>query len=182
MIKAYLAGPDVFRPDWREHSERLKEVCRGFGVEGRFPLDQEVDRFANVAKQEVAHRIRRANINLIRWCDLVLANVSPFRGPNADDGTAWEVGYATALGKPVFCYSDGLSTLRDKVYYDLFDRDDGSSLRAETGNDLNGWAVEDFDLPVNLMLVDPATGGIHRSIVAALQYWRDGIALKELAK
>src|SRR3546814_1957018 len=43
MIRSlYLAGPDVFRPDARERGRELKARCAQFGIEGLFPLDQEV--------------------------------------------------------------------------------------------------------------------------------------------
>src|SRR5690606_8586836 len=43
MIRSlYLAGPDVFRPDARERGRELKALCAEFGIEGLFPLDQEV--------------------------------------------------------------------------------------------------------------------------------------------
>ena len=41
MIRTlYLAGPDVFRPDAAARGEALKALCREFGFEGLFPLDQ----------------------------------------------------------------------------------------------------------------------------------------------
>jgi nucleoside 2-deoxyribosyltransferase len=175
MLKAYLAGPDVFRPDWKEHSERLKEACQQFGIEGVFPLDNFLDAFPTDTKSMAAARIRESNMRLIRGCDIVLANVSPFRGPNADDGTAWEVGFATGLGKPVFFYSDDADyPLLNRVYDEECEID-----RPTLGKDLNGFQVENFGLTVNLMLVDPTTGGVHRSVERALQYWEDN--LKERA-
>lgn len=176
MTTAYLAGPDVFRPNWKEYFERLKAACRKYGVEGRSPLDNEV--ITSGAKWLVAADIRRKNVTLIERCDIVLANVSPFRGPNADDGTAFEVGYATARRKPVLCYA-GYSDrpLIDKIQGQLWAWDDVPMVNVERGKDINGWAVEDFDLPVNLMLVNPEWGGVHPSVEAALEFWssRKGI-------
>jgi nucleoside 2-deoxyribosyltransferase len=37
-------------------------------------------------------------------------NCSPFRGVSLDAGTAYEIGYACALGKPVFGYSNVLAS------------------------------------------------------------------------
>ena len=42
MLKIYLAGPDVFRPDAFEQGERLKALCAEFGLRGLYPLDHSV--------------------------------------------------------------------------------------------------------------------------------------------
>ena len=43
-----------------------------------------------------------ANLEAIRAADFVMANLNDFRGPGEpDSGTAFEVGFAAALGKPV---------------------------------------------------------------------------------
>lgn len=168
MTTAYLAGPQVFRRDWKVAADRLKAACRKYGVEGRFPMDNQVDTAR--AKPLVAADIRRQNLRLIERSDIVLADVHCFRGPNADDGTAFEVGYATALRKPVLCYASGTGIeLVDKVhnFYQFW----LELQHIRRGKDINGWAVEDFGLPVNLMLVDPQWGGVHQSIEDALQYW-----------
>ncbi len=39
MIRVYLAGPDVFRPDAEAFGARLKAICAGHGLDGVFPLD-----------------------------------------------------------------------------------------------------------------------------------------------
>ena len=39
-------------------------------------------------------------------CDLVIANMTPFRGPSMDVGTTVEIGYMLAKGKPVFGYTN----------------------------------------------------------------------------
>src|SRR3546814_5290136 len=62
MIRSlYLAGPDVFRPDARERGRELKALCAQFGIEGLFPLDQEVPVHL-VDPGEQAAWIYRANI------------------------------------------------------------------------------------------------------------------------
>ena len=35
----------------------------------------------------------------------MIANLTPFRGPSADVGTVYEVGFMRALGRPVFGYA-----------------------------------------------------------------------------
>ena len=42
---------------------------------------------------EVALRISQANEQCMRSCDLVVANLTPFRSPSADPGTTFELGF-----------------------------------------------------------------------------------------
>jgi len=111
--KVYLAGPDVFRTDAKEHGRRLIQACDGWGFEGLYPLDNEVN--ITGAKYEDGRRIAKANRLMIVECDAVVANLALFRGPSADVGTVWECAYAYGLGKFVFGYGcDGVK-YRDRV-------------------------------------------------------------------
>ena len=40
-MRIYLAGPDVFLPNAKEIGGIKKEMCREFGFEGLFPLDND---------------------------------------------------------------------------------------------------------------------------------------------
>src|SRR5437899_12125756 len=92
-LKIYLAGPDVFLADARAVGERKKALCQEFGFEGLFPLDNDEDVGADAAK------IFRANCSLMRQADIGLFNLTPFRGPSADAGTVFELGFLFARGK-----------------------------------------------------------------------------------
>ncbi|GLK67486.1 nucleoside 2-deoxyribosyltransferase [Hansschlegelia plantiphila] len=134
-MKAYLAGPEVFLPDAVEIGARKKAICRAHRFEGLYPIDDSVVGEGGAA----ARRIFAANIGLIRSCDLVLANLTPFRGVSADVGTAFEVGAAFAIGKPVFAYSNEPRSYSERATPD-------------------GMAIEDFGGFDNLMLTE-ALGG-----------------------
>jgi len=43
MIKAYLAGPDVFMPNAVEHARRKIEICARYGLVGLAPLNEDAD-------------------------------------------------------------------------------------------------------------------------------------------
>ncbi|MDE1145297.1 MAG: nucleoside 2-deoxyribosyltransferase [Azospirillaceae bacterium] len=150
--RAYLAGPEVFMPDPAAAATRLRALCAHHGIIGIFPLDGAVKPVAGEAPAHHAARIRAANLDLIRGADLVLANASPFRGPSADDGTAYEMGFATALSLPVFAYADTTDSLLDRTRARM------AVTPGTEGDwrDPQGWTVEDFGLGANLMLVDPA--------------------------
>jgi nucleoside 2-deoxyribosyltransferase len=160
MKKIYLAGPDVFRPDALAWGRSLKALCREYGFEGLFPLDNDAP--AGLAGPALASWIYAANIALIRQCDLVMANLDPFRGYEPDSGTAFEVGFAAALGRPVWGYHAPMGTLRDQV--PQLRRPDGVEV------DADGQLVEDFGLSRNLMLACSATivEGDARACLAAI--------------
>jgi nucleoside 2-deoxyribosyltransferase len=142
--RVYLAGPGVFRPDAKSFGRLLREKCARVGLEGCFPLDNEV---AGTSLQETATAIYRANVCLIDSVRAIIADISPFRGPNMDPGTAWEIGYGIARGLPVYAWtehSDNL-LLRVQTYLGV---DSGSNISV----DQNGWIIEDFGLTENLMI------------------------------
>lgn len=161
MKSLYLAGPDVFYQDAVERGEALKDICRSHGFVGLFPLDNNIpENVLKAGKHEIAHWIRLANEDLIRGCDAVMANMSAFRGISMDVGTAYEIGFASALDIPVFSYSPDTRTYVEKMYragllgdYHLSDPE--GNLIAPVGNLIahDGMTVEDFDHHDNLMMV-----------------------------
>ncbi|QQE06265.1 nucleoside 2-deoxyribosyltransferase [Cupriavidus sp. ISTL7] len=143
MPTVYLAGPDVFRPDALAHGQTLKALCAQHGFTGLFPLDHQLP--AGLAGEAAARWIYQANAALIRRADLVMANLDDFRGPGEpDSGTAFEVGFAVALGKPVWAYTGDPGTIVERATagHDA----EGRPL------DAHGFHVEDFGLGKNLML------------------------------
>lgn len=138
----YLAGPDVFLPDALEVGERKRAVCARHGMEGLFPLDVELETNAT------AEPIFRGNRALMERADAGLFNLTPFRGPSADAGTVFELGFMSALGKPVFGYTSAPEPYLERVRDHL-----GPLVRGPEGwRDRNGHAVEDFGLRDNLMI------------------------------
>jgi len=143
MKSIYLAGFDVFRPDAREWGATLKELCNKYGFEGLYPLDNSAPR--TLAGADLALWIYRANIALIQQADMLLANVNAFRGAEPDSGTAFEIGYAVALDKPVWAYTDEARPLVKQL----------PAIRQPGGatyTDTHGYTIEDYGLNLNLML------------------------------
>lgn len=135
--RLYLAGPEVFRPDAAAEGERLKRLARLADAEGIFPLDGEPVHAAATIKQRCQQMIDAA--------DAVVANISPFRGHHMDPGTAWEIGYAEARGKPVHLWSADPRPLRDRIPA-------GLQFEADGWRDDDGHLVEDHELAENLMI------------------------------
>ena len=152
-MKLYLAGPDVFRSDAKDWAGRVRELCRAAGHEALVPLDEDVP--------ATAAAIYRSNLERIAAADAVLANLNPFRGDEPDSGTCVEIGYALALGKFVIGYADDLRPLRER----LRATGPGTDGRWRDGA---GHAVEDFGLPLNLMLAVPLPL-VQGNIAAALK-------------
>lgn len=154
--RVYLAGPDVFLPNAAAFLERKQELCAKHGFVGLSPFDNEVDR-TGLSKHEVALRIGAANEEMIRSCDLVIANLTPFRGPSADAGTVYEVGFARALGLPVFAYTNVAGSLLDRTR-----RWPGDQITQRADGELTDqfdMIVEDLDCVENLMIVGAVEAG-----------------------
>lgn len=143
MKTLYLAGFDVFRADSLAHGEWLKRRCRDYGFEGLYPLDNQAP--ADLSGRALAQWIYEANIALIRQADAVMANLNAFRGAEPDSGTVFEVGYAVALGKPVWAYVGEADSLAQRLA--VTQRGD-----PQRYVDAEGYTVEDFGLNLNLML------------------------------
>ncbi len=104
--RVYLAGPDVFFPDAEAWAAHRKAICAAHGLVAVTPLDPLAEEAAGWADLPEWQRIAWRNEAHIRSCDAVIANLTPFRGPSADAGTVYEVGFARALGRVVFGYTN----------------------------------------------------------------------------
>ncbi len=135
-MKIYLAGPDIFRPDAHEWSVNARELCRQHGFEALTPFDH---------GETEPKKILEGNLELIRKAQMVVANLNPFRGLEPDSGTAFELGYALALGKKLWAYIDSAEPMLERIRRI-------EALSADAKCDSKGLAIEDFGLPVNLML------------------------------
>jgi nucleoside 2-deoxyribosyltransferase len=92
----------VFEPDPAAIFDRMKTLCRAQGVIGVAPLDNQIGLQSIAPGRELLERIVRADIALMdRLPGAVFCLDSFRRAPEMDAGTAFEVGYMTALGKPI---------------------------------------------------------------------------------
>jgi nucleoside 2-deoxyribosyltransferase len=148
-VKAYLAGPDVFLPDAREHAARKVAICARHGITGRPPLNEDVESLGALPDGEAWHTIFRKDVAMMEECDLVIANLTPFRGPSADAGTLVEVGWFLGRGRPVFGYSNAAELFSER-----------SRRQVEAVPDpMPGLSVEGFGLPDNLMIPGAVLAG-----------------------
>ena len=143
--RIYLAGPEVFLPNAREIGAEKCRLAAEAGLEGAFPLDAQLD-LGHLPPAEQAQRISEANEGLMRTCDGLIANLTPFRGVSMDSGTAFEVGFMQALGRPMSGYTN--------VAADYAERARAFRARGATPMDADraDLEIEDFGLAENLMI------------------------------
>src|ERR1700751_1202593 len=113
--RIYLAGPDVFLVNARDVGKRKQAICARYGLVGVFPLDEENGLHPSQSLPEQGLAISRAMERAMRTCDAMIVNLTPFRGPSADVGSAYEMGFMRALGRPIFAYTNDVRTFRDRV-------------------------------------------------------------------
>jgi nucleoside 2-deoxyribosyltransferase len=151
MKSVYLAGPDVFFADSQSHFDALQARCAHHGLRGVRPSDGGLSMGLSGSGDQVAERIYRDNFELIRECDALLANLMPFRNRlEPDSGTAFELGIAVALGKPVAGVVPALElSYERKVTEHCGVRRDARGL---AWDETFGFMIEEFGQPLNLML------------------------------
>ena len=209
-VKIYLAGPEVFLPNPIEKGNWKREVIERFnrtvlkGDDFRFmalyPMDPIIKDFK--LDPQTAMRIFYNNIDLMKEADIVIANMTRFRGPSMDVGTAFEMGFVYALNKPVlgyysvqetYCTSDQKASDFDCTSFDS----DKSTLYVDKvknfakgyfmgsgefeGRDRYTHLVEDFKLGDNLMMLGAVRGhsGKSKGYSVADSFWK---ALEEAAE
>jgi nucleoside 2-deoxyribosyltransferase len=148
-LRVYLAGPEVFLVNAKEVGEQKKALCRKYGFEGIFPIDVEVKKEGKNSR-EIGICISDINEGLIKSCDIVIANITPFRGPSADVGTVYEMGYAHGLGKKVIAYTNTAEPFTERTVKAL----NGEASRKLDGQlrDKQGMFIEENGLVDNLMI------------------------------
>jgi nucleoside 2-deoxyribosyltransferase len=147
--RVYLAGPEVFLQNATAIGEQKKTLCRKYGFEGVFPVDVEVEAKGK-SPREVGFCISNVNEDLIKSCQIIIANTTPFRGPSADVGTVFEIGFAHGLGKIVLAYTNVAVPFTERTVKAL-----GNQVnRSQDGRlrDAQGMFIEENNLTDNLMI------------------------------
>lgn len=163
MMKVYFAGPDVFRNDYTEIKSEIRSLCLACGLTPLMPGDLVL---------KTAEDIFMHNLALIDQANAVIANLNPFRGQiEPDSGTVFECAYAYAKGKIVIGYLADRRDLITKIRQaSTVPASDGAICPAGT------W-VENFDLPLNLMLSQSLTavaGSLKEAVEVAASYKKPG--------
>ena len=172
IMRIYLAGPDVFLPHADAMAAEKRRLCALHGHDGVFPTDPSPGPDADAADKSW-QAIYRRNESLIRACDALIANLTPFRGVSADAGTVYELGFARALGLKVLGYSNAAADFITRTR-----QLGGATAQRADGRwtDAEGLAIEDHGLADNLMIeggIRAAGGVLVRRDVPAASRWTD---------
>jgi nucleoside 2-deoxyribosyltransferase len=151
--RIYLAGPDVFFRESEAVFRQLMTACERLGLVGVPPSDGGLSAGFVGSDDVLAQRIYEGNVALIRDADGVIANLASFRGHEPDSGTAFEVGFAAALGKPVVAYNVPEPTYAQRVSSAVACERDASGVLRECAS---GTMVEGLGQRLNLMLTRSA--------------------------
>ncbi len=162
--RIYLAGPEVFMPNATDIAARKCALASEHGFIGAFPVDTDLPD-ASLTKHAQAQRISAANEKLMRSCAALIANLTPFRGVSVDAGTAFEVGFMQALGRPVAGY-----TTTPHPYVDRCRTFRQTNQRYDFDGDRPDYAIEDFGGAENLMITGAIEShGLRISITPATE-------------
>jgi nucleoside 2-deoxyribosyltransferase len=141
-MKAYLAGPDVFLPNAHENAAAKVAICAKYGIIGRPPLNEEIEQILTLPDDKAWRAIYLKDIEMMEESDIIIANLTPFRGASADSGTLIEVGWFLGRGKKVFGYSNSAIPFATR----------SAAHVSAIPDPIPGLAVEGFSLPDNLMI------------------------------
>jgi nucleoside 2-deoxyribosyltransferase len=98
-MKVFIAGP-LFSQAEREFNLKVDEYLRGHGFETFLP-QRDVGRLDELLAKEGGRAYRAIFEQDLKGLDQADAVVAILDGPDVDSGTAFEIGYAFAKGKPV---------------------------------------------------------------------------------
>lgn len=150
-MRAYLAGPDVFLPDAPAHAARKAAICAAHGITALPPLNEDVASLAAMPEAEAWRVIFAKDLAMMEQADIVIANLTPFRGASADAGTLVELGWFLGRGRPIFGYSNSAAPFAAR----------SAALLRVQPDPMPGLTVGGFGLPDNLMIPGAVeTGGL----------------------
>jgi nucleoside 2-deoxyribosyltransferase len=147
-LKAYLAGPDVFLPNAEAQARAKIQLCAAYGLAGIAPYNPNLD--TTLPDAQLWRQIYEDDLQMMRNCDIIIANLTPFRGASADAGTLVELGWFLGTGKPPYGYSNSAQAFVARTQAQV----------ALVPDPMPGIAVEDFGLADNLMIEGALPGGL----------------------
>ncbi len=122
----YLAGP-LFTHAELEYNRKLKDMLLNSGFSVFLPQEDAEDAAKERERQNQEYIFRKC-VEGVDNSDIVVAILD---GVDVDSGTAWEIGYAYAKGKPVIglrtdfrALSDGVVNLMVEMAIDSLARDE----------------------------------------------------------
>ena len=176
--KVYMAGPDIFRVEWPETAMRIVGTCEAWGFEPLLPIPAErsldhpgVSGITVPGTAPDARRVFEACLEMVRSCDAVVADITPFRGDEPDSGTVFEIATAYSLRKPVIAYTRDTQLTHERHAHN------GSSTKNGAMLCRSGLLVERFGLPCNVMVAQACLEIVFGDVVDALSALKRWVTL-----
>jgi nucleoside 2-deoxyribosyltransferase len=96
----------VFLPDAREIFDCMKAICATHRLQGVAPSDNQTCLAGEPPGRDLSRAIAQADMSLMQSVSAGIFCLDGFRrGPEMDPGTAFEIGYMTALDKPLAAWT-----------------------------------------------------------------------------
>lgn len=103
-MRIYFAGP-LFTEEDKKINEYLTAQLRSDKANQVYlPQEYKVRDAEKLPNEDWAQKVNEHDMKMLKVCDMVVAVVRG--GKASDDGTAFEIGYAAALGKRIWIYAD----------------------------------------------------------------------------
>ena len=96
-MKIYMAGA-FFRPETKSKIDLYAADFRRLGHDVYVPQEHTVPNAWDMSQEDWAREVFKMDVAAIQECDMVFV---VYDGLYSDSGTAWEIGYAYALGKHI---------------------------------------------------------------------------------
>ncbi len=176
--KVYMAGPDIFRPEWPDTAARILNASAAWGFEPLLPIPagQSLDRpgvtgITSPGTAEDAQPVFASCLAMVRSCDAVVADITPFRGDEPDSGTVFEIATAYSLRKPVIAYTRDTRLTHERHAHNGSSTENGALLCR------SGLLVERFGLPCNVMVAQACLEIVFGDVVDALSALKRWVTL-----
>ena len=146
----YIAAPALPTANAEAAAREVRLMCEAAGFEA---VGLEAESLVERARSEAMAREIYANrVSRMRQADAAIVNLTPFRGPHCDPGVAFEAGFFSGLGRPVFGYMN-LMTEEDAELKSRVEAYVGADPDADgVWRDDLGAPIEDYGLPESLIL------------------------------
>ena len=102
-MRIYFAGP-LFTQEDKKINEYYAARFRAAGSKVYLPQEYKIPDAEKMPNRNWAIQVNAHDMKMLEACDMVIAIVRG--GKASDDGTAFEIGYAAALGKRIWIYAD----------------------------------------------------------------------------
>ena len=107
-MKIYMAGA-FFRPETKSKIDSYAAGFRRLGYDVFVPQEHTVPNAWEMSQEDWAREVFKMDIAAIQECDMMFV---VYDGLYSDSGTAWEIGYAYALGKEIqIIVNDGVKDM-----------------------------------------------------------------------